>query len=188
MPDAGSPSQRSSSERSPRRSSQEPSTPDGDTSRPSPAQQSREHGVGAESLPDGPSRAGGDVEEAAQDLRRAFDDTDKVHARLEWFAKWSDDIFRIPGTTYRVGLEPLVGLIPGVGDAAGLVVSAYVPVEAWRQGAPWALIGTMLLTIAVDALAGTVPVLGDVFDVTYRANRRNANRLIEWMEEEGEEL
>lgn len=126
------------------------------------------------------------TEEAAHDLRRVFDDPDRVRARLEWFAKWSDDIFRIPGTKYRVGLEPLVGLIPGVGDAAGLIVSAYVPIEAWRQGAPWALIGAMLLTIAVDALAGAVPVLGDVFDVTYRANRRNVETLLEWMDESGD--
>lgn len=157
---------------------------DEDASRPSSAQQSQGP-TGSTSLPDVRRGEEGKVEEAAQDLRRAFDDTDRIHARLEWFAKWSDDIFRIPGTTYRVGLEPLVGLIPGVGDAAGLIVSAYVPIEAWRQGAPWALIGAMLLTIAVDALAGAVPVLGDVFDVTYRANRRNANRLIEWMEEGG---
>jgi hypothetical protein len=108
---------------------------------------------------------------------------DAVRKRLEWFASWSDDVFRIPGTQIRVGLEPLIGLIPGVGDAASLIVSAYVPVEAWRQGAPASVIANMLAAIAVDAIAGSVPVVGDLFDVTYRANRRNANRLLKWMDE-----
>jgi hypothetical protein len=105
-----------------------------------------------------------------------------VRRRLERFARWSDDVFRIPGTSIRIGLEPLVGLIPGVGDAAGLIVSVYVPIEAWRQGAPGRLIGKMLGIIAVDALAGTVPVVGDVFDVAYRANRRNVDLLVEWID------
>lgn len=113
---------------------------------------------------------------------RTTGDTDRVRRRLERFARWSDDVFRIPGTSIRIGLEPLVGLIPGVGDAAGLIVSAYVPIEAWRQGAPGRLIGKMLGIIAVDALAGTVPVVGDVFDVAYRANRRNVDLLVEWID------
>ena len=112
----------------------------------------------------------------------SMDDREALRTRLEWFAKWSDDVYRVPFTQTRIGLEPLLGVLPGVGDAAGLLVAAYVPVEAWRQDAPWPLIRTMLKTIAIDALVGTVPVLGDVFDVTYRANRRNANRLIEWLE------
>ena len=127
------------------------------------------------------------TKEAARDLKRALDEKEQVRARIEWFARWSDDVFQVPGTTYRVGLDPLVGLIPGVGDAASLIVSAYVPVEAWRQNAPWRLIGAMLMTIAVDALIGTVPLLGDVFDASYRANRRNAERLIEWMDREMED-
>ncbi|PEN14142.1 hypothetical protein CRI94_03620 [Longibacter salinarum] len=108
---------------------------------------------------------------------------DPVEKRLEWFAKWSDDVFTIPGTGFRVGLEPLIGLIPGVGDAAGLIVSAYVPIEAWRQGAPKRLIGKMVGIIAVDALVGVVPVLGDVFDFAYKANRRNVEMLEDWLEE-----
>lgn len=121
-----------------------------------------------------PDAASGDASEApgSGDLRR----------RLEWFAKWSDDVYRIPFTSKRIGLEPLLGLIPGVGDAAGLLVATYVPFEAWRNGAPRPLIKAMLKTIAIDAAVGLVPILGDVFDATYRANRRNATRLIEWLD------
>jgi len=106
---------------------------------------------------------------------------DAALRRLERFARWSDDVFRIPGTSWRIGLEPLVGLIPGVGDAAGLIVAAYVPAEAWRLGAPWRLIGHMAATIAVDALVGTVPLLGDVFDAGFKANRRNVDALRDWL-------
>ena len=109
-------------------------------------------------------------------------DTEALRQRLEWFAKWSDDVYRIPFTTKRIGLEPLLGLIPGVGDVAGLLVAAYVPVVAWRQGAPRSLIWAMINTLLIDALVGIVPILGDVFDMAYRANRRNANRLIDWLE------
>lgn len=119
-------------------------------------------------------------------LSDAVDAPDAVRARLEWFAQWSDDVVRIPGTKIRIGLDPLVGLIPGVGDAASWIVSAYVPLEAWRQGAPKRLIGRMIATTAIDALAGAVPLLGDLFDITYRANRRNVERLLEWMDESGD--
>jgi hypothetical protein len=129
------------------------------------------------------SRAVGHRREAAPATTPDTTD-DAVEQRLEWFAKWSDDVFRIPGTSVRVGLEPLIGLLPGVGDAAGLIVSLYVPIEAWRQGAPRALIGKMLGTIAIDGLVGLVPILGDLFDITYRANRRNVRKLQDWMEGE----
>jgi hypothetical protein len=110
------------------------------------------------------------------------DPDDDLQKRLEWFARWSDDVYRIPGTSIRVGLEPLLGLIPVLGDAAGVLVAAYVPFEAWRHGAPRSLLWKMTKTLAIDGLVGLIPVLGDVFDVTYRANRRNATRLIEWLE------
>ena len=106
---------------------------------------------------------------------------DAALKRLDRFARWSDDVFRIPGTSWRIGLEPLVGLLPGVGDAAGLIVAAYVPAEAWRLGAPWRLLGRMTANIATDALVGTVPLLGDVFDVGFKANRRNVEALKEWL-------
>jgi len=132
----------------------------------------------------GSESQGSEIENVS--LSDAVDAPDAVRARLEWFARWSDDVIRIPGTKVRIGLDPLVGLIPGVGDAASWIVSAYVPLEAWRQGAPKRLIGRMIATIATDALVGAVPLLGDLFDVTYRANRRNVETLLEWMDESGD--
>lgn len=104
--------------------------------------------------------------------------------RLEAFAKWSDEAIRIPGTNTRIGLEPLIGVIPGVGDAAGMIVAAYVPLEAWYLGAPKRLLGRMAVTIAADAVFGAMPVLGDLFDFTFKANRRNVNALTAWLDGE----
>lgn len=89
-----------------------------------------------------------------------------------------DSALPVPGTRWRVGLDSLVGLIPGIGDAAGFAVSGYALLEARRLGAPTSLLLRMALNIAVDALVGAVPLLGDVFDAGFKANRRNL-RLLE---------
>lgn len=98
--------------------------------------------------------------------------------RLEKLAHWLDDLIRIPGTRIRIGLESLIGLIPGLGDIAGLLMGGYVVLEAHRMGAPGELKLRMLRNVALDALAGLVPVLGDLFDFAYRSNRRNLEMLL----------
>ena len=80
---------------------------------------------------------------------------------------------RIPGTGIRLGLDPLVGLIPGVGDAAGALVASYIVFEGLRFEVPPSTLLRMLANVAIDALVGTVPVLGDIFDVAWRANLKN---------------
>ncbi len=112
------------------------------------------------------------------DLRAALD-------RLERFAYLADESIRIPGTGKRIGLDGLVGLIPGLGDAAGLVVGAVVPVVAWRLGAPPRLVARMLLALGADALVGVVPLVGDLADMAYKVNRRNVERLKAHLEAEG---
>jgi hypothetical protein len=115
---------------------------------------------------------------SGDELRAALD-------RLERFAYLADESIRIPGTGKRIGLDGLVGLIPGLGDAAGLVVGAVVPLVAWRLGAPPKLVGRMLLALGADALVGVVPVLGDVADMAYKVNRRNVERLKAHLDAEG---
>jgi len=97
--------------------------------------------------------------------------------RVERVASVLDDVFRIPGTRIRVGLDSLIGLIPGVGDAAGLALGGWFVYEAHRLGAPAALKWKMVRNVAVDAISGFVPVLGDIVDVAYRSNRRNLELL-----------
>lgn len=92
---------------------------------------------------------------------------------LERLAWWLDEAFRIPGTQQRVGIDALIGLIPGVGDTVGAMLSTYIIVEAARRGASVWTVARMLGNVGVEMLIGVVPFVGDVFDVVFKANRRN---------------
>jgi hypothetical protein len=93
--------------------------------------------------------------------------------QLDTLSHVLDNSIRIPGTRARFGLDPVIGLIPGVGDAAGAVMSAYIVVQAARLGAPVPSLLRMLLNVGVEALVGAVPLAGDLFDAAYKANARN---------------
>ena len=93
--------------------------------------------------------------------------------RIRLLSHLLDDQFRVPGTTYRVGLDGLLGLIPGVGDTLGLLLSAYILFEARSLGVPTSLLLRMATNIGLDALIGAIPILGDVFDLAWKANRKN---------------
>lgn len=98
--------------------------------------------------------------------------------RLRRLTHLLDTSLRVPGTRWRFGLDPLLGLVPGLGDGAGALLSLYVLLEAGRLGAPrWTLL-RMAANVAVEAVVGAVPLLGDLFDAAWKANRRNL-RLLE---------
>jgi hypothetical protein len=84
-----------------------------------------------------------------------------------------DDWFRIPGTRIRFGLDGIVGLIPGIGDIAGGLASCILIAAAWVRGVPYITIARMLVNLALDVIIGAVPFLGDMFDIAWKANRRN---------------
>ena len=84
-----------------------------------------------------------------------------------------DNAFVIPGTRYRFGLDALIGLVPGLGDAVSAVFSSYVVLQACRLGAPRSVVTRMIANIALDTLVGWVPILGDLFDVAWKSNVRN---------------
>ena len=94
-------------------------------------------------------------------------------ARIDALATLLDTAFVVPGTGIRFGLDALIGLVPGIGDAITTLLSLYIVHEARALGAPRLLIGRMLANVALDGLVGVVPIAGDVFDVAWRANRRN---------------
>jgi hypothetical protein len=94
--------------------------------------------------------------------------------RIRLLSRVLDEQFRIPGTTYRVGLDGLLGLIPGVGDAAGALLSTYILYEAIRLGAPSTVLLRMIANIGIDAVGGAVPVVGDIFDMAWKTNKKNA--------------
>lgn len=87
---------------------------------------------------------------------------------------------RIPGTRIRFGLDPVLGLVPGLGDAIAALIGSYIVWTALRIGAPWLIVGRMLLNLGVDAIVGAVPVAGTIFDVAFKAHRRNARMLVDW--------
>ena len=94
--------------------------------------------------------------------------------RVRLLSRLLDEQFRIPGTRYRVGLDGLLGLIPGVGDAAGALLSAYILYEAMRLGAPSTVLLRMVANIGIDTVGGAIPVVGDIFDIAWKANKKNA--------------
>ena len=93
--------------------------------------------------------------------------------RIRLLSRLLDEQFRLPGMTYRVGLDGLLGLIPGVGDAAGALLSAYILYEAIRLGASRTVLLRMVANIGIDTLVGAIPVVGDIFDVVWKANKKN---------------
>ena len=93
--------------------------------------------------------------------------------RLDSLSYLLDNSIRVPGTNARFGADAVIGLIPGFGDAAGALMSAYIVLQAARLGAPVASLMRMLLNVGIEALFGAVPVLGDLFDAAFKANARN---------------
>jgi Domain of unknown function (DUF4112) len=105
-------------------------------------------------------------------------------ARLDVLANLLDTAFILPGTNVRFGFDALIGLVPGIGDAITTAISLYIVLEARQLGAPAHLILRMLANVVVDGFVGAVPLVGDAFDVLWRANRRNVLLLREWLARE----
>ena len=106
-------------------------------------------------------------------------------ARLEALARLLDSAFPIPGTNQRVGIDALLGLIPGVGDLVSTALSSYIIWEARQLGLPRWKIARMIGNVATDTVLGAIPFAGDVFDVFFRANRRNMKILRDHLERTG---
>lgn len=103
-------------------------------------------------------------------------------ARLDQYARVMDAQFRIPFTRIRLGLDALIGLVPGIGDIIGLVLGGWVLFVAVRLGAPPRLLLRMGINLGVEAVGGLLPVLGDAFDVYWKANQRNTVLLRRYIE------
>ena len=94
-------------------------------------------------------------------------------AQLRGLSRVLDGAITIPGTGIRVGLDPIIGLVPVVGDWIGAALSGYIIVQGARLGASGATLMRMTGNLVVDLMVGSVPVLGDIFDLGFRANERN---------------
>lgn len=103
--------------------------------------------------------------------------------KIAQVVKLMDSQFRIPGTTITFGLDPIIGLIPGLGDLADYAISAFLLVSMVRNGASGRSVAKMIVNITIDGLVGLIPLLGRFFDVFYKANRRNLVLAIEHFDE-----
>jgi len=92
---------------------------------------------------------------------------------LDRIARTMDRAMRLPVVGVRVGWDSILGLIPGIGDALTLGPAGYIVLQAHRMGAPGALKVRMLGNIGIDALIGSIPLVGDLFDIGWKANTRN---------------
>lgn len=109
------------------------------------------------------------------------------HSKSRKFAELLDNRFTIPGTKIKFGIDPLIGLVSGIGDLAGASLSVYFMFYATKLGAPTSILLRMFMNILADLTIGVIPVLGDLFDIAWKANLRNA-RLLEKLEENPKKL
>ena len=113
--------------------------------------------------------------------RRPYDSQSRRAAldRLDMLATVFDTAFVLPGINVRFGVESLLRLVPGIGDAAASALSCYLLYEAHRLGVPRLLFARMVMNVLLEGTVGAVPIAGDAFDVIFRANRRNVALLRE---------
>lgn len=99
--------------------------------------------------------------------------------RLAW---WLDNAIEVPGTRFRIGFDALIGLIPGLGDLVGTLLSSYIIAVAASRGLPASALARMAINVGIEAIVGLLPIAGDLFDAAWKANQRNI-RLMQQFEE-----
>lgn len=105
--------------------------------------------------------------------------------RIERIARTMDHAFTVPGTSIAVGWDSILGLVPGIGDTLTLLPQAYILQQAHAMGAPKRVLTRMALNSGVDWATGLIPIVGDLLDIGFKANRRNARILRQWLESTG---
>jgi hypothetical protein len=99
---------------------------------------------------------------------KLFDDEN-----LDLLSHVLDDFLKIPGTSIRFGLDGIVGVIPGIGDLIGGIASCIIIIAAWIRGVSYVTLARMVANVGIEVVVGSVPIVGDMFDIAWRANRRN---------------
>lgn len=107
-------------------------------------------------------------------------------AKLQSMADWMDSRFCIPGTSFRFGLDALLGLLPGVGDTVTLISTGYLISIAHAHELPWHVTVRMIWNAFIDWLIGLVPILGDIFDVGWKSNQMNLALLKRYIDQDEE--
>ena len=110
------------------------------------------------------------VPRADRSNRGAWIFRDQTLERLEFLL---DEAVRLPGTSVRIGLDGIIGLVPGLGDVLAGLLSLVIPLAAWVRGVPYVTLVRMAVNLGIGVLVGTIPILGDAFDIAWKPNRRN---------------
>jgi len=97
---------------------------------------------------------------------------------FRWIATVMDELIAVPNTKFKFGLDPIIGLIPGIGDTASAIVSALVLIQGARRGLPKILLARMSLNILINEIVGIIPGLGDAFSFWFKSNKRNYELLL----------
>lgn len=121
--------------------------------------------------------------EAVEEVFEATGTEAAALKRVRFLARLMDDAVEVPGTDYRVGLDPILGILPGAGDAVSALLSLYPVVEAYRLGASKETLGKMLALVGIDFAVGSIPVLGTLFDAVWKANEWNVRTIEELVEQ-----
>lgn len=119
-----------------------------------------------------------DVEDLPESVDRA------AVERMRIVAHVLDESIRVPGTDYRIGVDPLIGTIPGAGDVLSGGISLYIVLEAARLGVSYTRLLQMLANISLDVVGGSVPYVGGIFDAIWKTNKRNLELVIEDLTED----
>ena len=99
--------------------------------------------------------------------------------RLKRLSERLDDTFTIPGTKYKIGIEALIGAVPIIGDLIGGILASYIMYSGMKMGAPPRMIARMAVNIAIDFAIGSIPIIGDLFDLVWKANKKNVELIEE---------
>lgn len=99
--------------------------------------------------------------------------------RMRTVARVFDDFMRVPGTDFRVGLDPILGALPGVGDVISAGLSMYLVLEAARLGVSFTTLLRMIANVSIDVVGGSLPVVGGIIDAVWKANKRNIELVLE---------
>ncbi|MBW4604030.1 MAG: DUF4112 domain-containing protein [Calothrix sp. FI2-JRJ7] len=108
--------------------------------------------------------------------------------RIRKFSRLMDTAFGIPGTKFRFGLDPIIGLVPGLGDLISTIISAYIIYLAMRFNLPQDMLGKMIFNVGLESVIGSVPFFGDLFDAFYKSNIRNLEILEQHLNQVDPEL
>ena len=132
------------------------------------------------------------VSQTTDSLESQFDSIEEVPdsvdeaavRRMRFVANLLDDSIRVPGTEFLIGIDPILGILPGAGDAVAAAMSVYIVLESARLGVPFLTLLRMMANVTLDFAIGSVPVVGTLFDTVWKANQKNVELAVDSLDGE----